>query len=66
MKVYMAVKMRKLLNVLYVTTPEAYLTRDGENIVIKVEDEEKFTSDTGVRAMPCLECARKKAFVLHF
>jgi CRISPR-associated protein Cas1 len=38
----MAVKMRKLLNVLYVTTPEAYLTRDGENIVIKVEDEEKF------------------------
>ena len=34
--------MRKLLNVLYVTTPEAYLTRDGENIVIKVEDEEKF------------------------
>lgn len=34
--------MRKLLNVLYVTTPEAYLSRDGENIVIKVEDEERF------------------------
>jgi CRISPR-associated protein Cas1 len=38
----MAVKMRKLLNVLYVTTPEAYLSRDGENIVIRVEDEERF------------------------
>jgi len=34
--------MRKLLNTLYVTTPESYLTRDGENIVIKVADKEKF------------------------
>ena len=34
--------MRKLLNTLYVTTPESYLTRDGENIVVKVENEEKF------------------------
>ena len=24
--------MRKLLNTLYVTTPESYLARDGENI----------------------------------
>jgi CRISP-associated protein Cas1 len=29
--------MRKLLNVLYITTPEAYLSLDGENIVILVE-----------------------------
>lgn len=34
--------MRKLLNTLYITSPNSYLTRDGENIVIKVEKEEKF------------------------
>lgn len=34
--------MRKLLNTLYVTTPSSYLTRDGENVVVKVENEEKF------------------------
>ena len=28
--------MRKLLNTLYVTTPEAYLTKDGENVVIRL------------------------------
>ncbi len=31
--------MRKLLNTLYVTTPESYLARDGENILI-IRDEE--------------------------
>jgi CRISPR-associated protein Cas1 len=30
--------MKKLGNVLYVTTPEAYLTLDGENIVVKKDD----------------------------
>jgi len=34
--------MRKLLNVLYVTTPEAYLARDGENVIIRVEEENRF------------------------
>lgn len=34
--------MRKLLNTLYVTTPEAYLAKDGENIVVKIEQEERF------------------------
>lgn len=34
--------MRKLLNVLYVTNPDAYLTRDGDNVVVRVEQEEKF------------------------
>lgn len=33
--------MRKLLNILYVTTPEAYLSRDGENVVVRVDDEIK-------------------------
>lgn len=33
--------MRKLLNVLYVTSPEAYLTKDGENVVISIEGEKK-------------------------
>lgn len=28
--------MRKLLNTLYVTTPEAYLSKDGLNVVIFV------------------------------
>jgi CRISPR-associated protein Cas1 len=30
---------RRLLNVLYVTSPDAYLARDGENVVVRVEDE---------------------------
>ncbi len=34
--------MRKLLNTLYVTTPEAYLTRDGLNVVVSVDKEERF------------------------
>jgi CRISPR-associated protein Cas1 len=34
--------MRKLLNTLYVTTPESFLHRDGENVIIKVHNEEKF------------------------
>ncbi len=34
--------MRKLLNTLYVTTPEAYLSRDGLNVVVKVKEEEMF------------------------
>lgn len=34
--------MRKLLNTLYVTTPDAYLTKDGMNIVMSVRQEEKF------------------------
>ena len=32
--------MRKLLNTLYVTTPEAYLTKDGENVVIRVKEKD--------------------------
>ena len=34
--------MKKLLNVLYVTTPESYLSKDGQNVVVSVEKEEKF------------------------
>lgn len=34
--------MRRLLNTLYVTIPEAYLARDGENVLIKVDNEIKF------------------------
>lgn len=34
--------MRKLLNTLYITTPKSYLSLDGENIVVLLEDEEKF------------------------
>lgn len=34
--------MRKMLNVLYVTNPEAYLAKDGENLVVRVQDKEVF------------------------
>ncbi len=34
--------MRKLLNTLYVTTPEAYLSKDGLNVVVSVNKEERF------------------------
>jgi len=34
--------MKKLLNVLYVSTPNSYLSLDGENIVVLVEGNEKF------------------------
>ncbi|MEW5721292.1 MAG: CRISPR-associated endonuclease Cas1, partial [Chloroflexota bacterium] len=30
--------MKKLGNVLYITTPEAYLSLDGENIVVKKDE----------------------------
>jgi len=33
---------RKLLNTLYVTTPEAYLSRDRDNVVVLVDSKEKF------------------------
>lgn len=34
--------MRKLLNTLYVTTPDAYLSRDGMNVIVSVDKEELF------------------------
>lgn len=33
--------MRKLMNTLYVTTPESYLALDGENIVVLKDDEQR-------------------------
>lgn len=34
--------MRKMLNTLYITTPDAYLSKDGLNVVVSVKDEEIF------------------------
>lgn len=34
--------MRKLLNTLYVTTPDSYLSKDGMNIVVSVNHQEVF------------------------
>lgn len=34
--------MRRLLNTLYVTTPDSYLAREGENILIRLEEETLF------------------------
>ena len=34
--------MRKLLNTLYITTPEAYLSKDGLNVVVSVKQQEVF------------------------
>lgn len=33
--------MRKLMNTLYVTSPNAYLSLDGENVVVLIEDKER-------------------------
>ena len=33
--------MKKLLNTLYVTTPNVYLSLDGENVVVLLEKQEK-------------------------
>lgn len=33
--------MRKLLNILFVTNPDSYLTKEGENIVVSVDKEKK-------------------------
>lgn len=34
--------MRKLLNTLYVTTPDSYLSKDGLNVVVSVQQKEVF------------------------
>lgn len=34
--------MRKLLNTLYVTSPDAYLSKDGQNVVVSVNQREVF------------------------
>lgn len=34
--------MRKFLNTLYITTPESYLSKDGENVVVSVKQQEVF------------------------
>ncbi len=34
--------MRKLLNTLYVTTPESYLSKEGQNVVISIKQQEVF------------------------
>lgn len=34
--------MRKLLNTLYVTNPNSYLARDGENVIVRADDEVRF------------------------
>lgn len=34
--------MRKLLNTLYVTTPDAYLSKDGLNVVVSMKQNEMF------------------------
>lgn len=34
--------MRKLLNTLYILTQNAYLQKDGENVVVRVDDQETF------------------------
>src|SRR5215207_6562451 len=41
--------MKHLGNVLYITTPEAYLTLDGENIVVKKDDAQGAALTTSTR-----------------
>jgi CRISPR-associated protein Cas1 len=42
--------MRKLLNTLYVTIPNAYLSKDGETVLVRVGERQK----VGGRTMNCL------------
>ena len=51
--------MRKLLSTLYVTTPDAYLSLDGENIVISVKQEE-------IRRIPHASCVRMRDWNVVF
>ncbi len=37
-----ALSMRKLLNTLYVTNPDSYLVKDGDNVVVRVDNTERF------------------------
>jgi CRISPR-associated protein Cas1 len=47
--------MRKLLNTIYVTSEQAYLSLDGENIVCRLEDKEKFRMPfDNVEAIVCM------------
>jgi CRISPR-associated protein Cas1 len=32
--------LRKLLNTLYITSPDSYLSRDGESVVVRMEEKE--------------------------
>lgn len=41
--------MKHLGNVLYVTTPEAFLSLDGENVVIKKDDHDRTASNSSIR-----------------
>jgi CRISPR-associated protein Cas1 len=34
--------LRKLLNTLYITAPEAYLGRERENVIVRIDDEIRF------------------------
>lgn len=34
--------MRKLLNTIYITTPDSYISKDGENVVVSVKQQEVF------------------------
>lgn len=35
-------RLRKLLNTLYITSPDSYLSREGESVIVKMEDKEPF------------------------
>jgi len=48
--------MKKLGNVLYITTPEAYLTLDGENIVVKKEKDEETSTRLPLHNLENIVC----------
>lgn len=57
--------MRKLLNTLYVTTEGAALRKDGENIVVSVDGEERmrvpFHMLAGITASGLTACCHRAA-----
>jgi CRISPR-associated protein Cas1 len=59
--------LRRMLNVLYVTTPHSYLVKDGENIVIKVDNEIRFRIPShNLESIVCLGCIGASPALMGF
>jgi len=57
---------RKLLNTLYVTMPDAYLACEGENVLVKIKDETKFRMPIhNLEGIICLGFAGASPGLMH-
>jgi len=58
--------MKKLLNTLYISTQEAYLHKDGETIVVEIEDAKKFFPIHTIGSIVCFGNIRVSPFLMGF